>query len=151
MTAEIKTIRRSLENASSFEQFKLNFLGAGGQSAEGAPMKRDAQIRKLLTEVGIQDHLLGYEYITMAIGMVLDDREYIGNITGGLYPDIAERCGTYPSRVERAMRHAIETAFLCGDPDALERFFGSTISAKSGKATNSQFIARMANIIRDRM
>ena len=86
-----------------------------------------------------------------AIQLCLNDREYLRNITKGLYGDIASKYNTTPSRVERAIRHGVEVAFDRGDWEYLMSAFGNTAAAKRGKLTNSEFIAGSVNLIRMQM
>lgn len=98
--------------------------------------------------LGVPAHIKGYDYIREAIALVIKDRRVIGNITTELYPTIAEKFGTTPSCVERAIRHAIEVVFERGDLDILLEEFGNTFSPSKGKPTNSEFIAQVANSLR---
>ena len=93
-------------------------------------------------------HIKGYQYLREAIIMVVNDIEVINQITKSLYPQIAKRFKTTPSRVERAIRHAIEVAWGRGQQEAVESIFGYTISASKGKPTNSEFIAMIADKLR---
>lgn len=93
-------------------------------------------------------HIKGYQYLREAIMMVVNDIEVINQITKQLYPDIAKRFNTTPSRVERAIRHAIEVAWGRGQTDVVEAIFGYTVSASKGKPTNSEFIAMIADKLR---
>ena len=108
----------------------------------------EALVTNLIHEVGVPAHIKGYQYLREAIMMVVDDIEIINQITKTLYPQIAERYNTTPSRVERAIRHAIEVAWGRGDQKAVENIFGYTISAAKGKPTNSEFIAMIADKLR---
>ena len=103
------------------------------------------KIAILLRMVGISPALLGYKYIRAATKLVLADPSFIDNITSRLYPHIAKEYGTTSSRVERAIRHGVETAFLNMPPDVKNAVFGNT--ATGGKVTNSAFIATLADII----
>lgn len=109
------------------------------------------QISDLLLEIGVSDNLLGYKYITRAVELLYNDDSYANNIFYSLYSAIATEFGTTASRVERGIRHALETAWDRGDMAFLEEIFGNTISLGKGKPTNSQFLTRAANIIRQRM
>ena len=95
----------------------------------------------LLKELGMPPHLLGYGYTICAIKLAMDDHTYLRQITDRLYPEIASRYNTTPSRVERAMRHAIECVFDRGDMKQITRVFGNTMSIKRGKLTNREFIS----------
>ena len=108
-------------------------------------------IRELLLELGAPDHLVGHPYTVQAILLVVQDRTYIDSITFGLYPQLAAMFDTTASRVERAIRHLIEVTWSRGDWDTLNRYFGNTVSADRGKPTNGEFIARMANVVRQRL
>ena len=108
-------------------------------------------VREMLLELGAPDHLVGHPYIVQAILLVVQDRTYIDSITFGLYPQLAAMFDTTASRVERAIRHLIEVTWSRGDWDTLNRYFGNTISAERGKPTNGEFIARMANVINQRL
>jgi two-component system response regulator (stage 0 sporulation protein A) len=108
-------------------------------------------IRQVLLELGAPDHLSGHPYVVQAILLVIQDRIYINHITQLLYPQLALQFNTTPSRVERAIRHLIEVAWSRGDYRVLNRHFGGTVSALKGKPTNGEFIARVANIVLQRM
>ena len=108
----------------------------------------EALVTNIIHEVGVPAHIKGYQYLREAIIMVVKDIEVINQITKQLYPDIASRFGTTPSRVERAIRHAIEVAWSRGQVDTVENIFGYTVSANKGKPTNSEFIAMIADKLR---
>ena len=108
----------------------------------------EALVTNLIHEVGVPAHIKGYQYLREAIMMVVNDIEVINQITKQLYPDIAKKFHTTPSRVERAIRHAIEVAWSRGKADEVENIFGYTISAAKGKPTNSEFIAMIADKLR---
>ena len=108
----------------------------------------EALVTNIIHEVGVPAHIKGYQYLREAIMMVVNDIEVINQITKSLYPDIASKFSTTPSRVERAIRHAIEVAWGRGQSDVVESIFGYTISAAKGKPTNSEFIAMIADKLR---
>lgn len=108
-------------------------------------------IAGLLKEIGMPTHLLGYDYTVCAIKLIISDHNYTREITTRLYPDIAVRYNTTRSRVERAMRHAIEVAFDRCDFEVIYDLFGNTISFHRGKLTNSEFISACANEIARRL
>lgn len=108
-------------------------------------------VREILLELGAPDHLVGHPYVVQGILLVIRDRVYIDNITFGLYPQLAAQFDTTASRVERAIRHLIEVTWTRGDMDVLNRYFGNTISMDKGKPTNGEFIARIANVVKQRM
>ena len=108
----------------------------------------EALVTNVIHEVGVPAHIKGYQYLREAIIMVVNDIDVINQITKQLYPDIAHKYGTTPSRVERAIRHAIEVAWGRGQTDTVESIFGYTVSAAKGKPTNSEFIAMIADKLR---
>lgn len=101
----------------------------------------------MLREIGVPAHIKGYRFLRDAIIMVTEDPELINAVTKELYPDIAKKNATTASRVERAIRHAIEVAWDRGDLDVLNNYFGSTIHSLRGKPTNSEFIAMLSDKI----
>ena len=116
------------------------------------PTKAEDNLEALVTNiihgVGVPAHIKGYQYLREAIMMVVNDIEVINQITKSLYPQIAQKFGTTPSRVERAIRHAIEVAWGRGEVDLMQNIFGYTVSAAKGKPTNSEFIAMIADKLR---
>ncbi len=108
----------------------------------------EALVTNIIHEVGVPAHIKGYQYLREAIIMVVNDIDVINQITKSLYPKIAYKFSTTPSRVERAIRHAIEVAWGRGDQKTVENIFGYTISASKGKPTNSEFIAMIADKLR---
>ena len=108
----------------------------------------EALVTNVIHEVGVPAHIKGYQYLREAIIMVVNDIDVINQITKSLYPKIAEKFTTTPSRVERAIRHAIEVAWGRGQQEVVENIFGYTISASKGKPTNSEFIAMIADKLR---
>ena len=114
-----------------------------------APQEHGAQMKNLVTavihEIGVPAHIKGYQYLREAILIAVDDMDVINAVTKALYPAVAKKYGTTPSRVERAVRHAIEVAWDRGDLEALQKYFGYTVSNTKGKPTNSEFIAMIAD------
>ena len=108
----------------------------------------EALVTNIIHEVGVPAHIKGYQYLREAIMMVVNDIDVINQITKSLYPQIAHKFNTTPSRVERAIRHAIEVAWGRGQQEVVENIFGYTISAAKGKPTNSEFIAMIADKLR---
>lgn len=108
-------------------------------------------IQELLMELGAPDHLMGHPYTVQAILLVVQDRTYIDSITFGLYPQLAAMFDTTVSRVERAIRHLIEVTWARGDWDTLNHYFGNTVRGDKGKPTNSEFIARMSSLVKQRI
>ena len=111
----------------------------------------DSVIRDALLDLGVPDHILGHRYLVTALAIVVKDHTAADAITGHLYPTVAKQHDTTGSRVERAIRHAIELAWERADYEILGKYFGNTISSFKGKATNAEFIARVANVVRKRM
>lgn len=108
----------------------------------------DSEITGILHEVGVPAHIKGYLYLREAIAMVYKNVEILGSITKVLYPEIATNFGTTSSRVERAIRHAIEIAWVRGNVDAISDIFSYTISYTKSKPTNSEFIAMISDKLR---
>lgn len=108
----------------------------------------EADVTNIIHEVGVPAHIKGYQYLRDAIIMSVNDMEMLNSITKILYPTIAKRHQTTPSRVERAIRHAIEVAWSRGKMDTIDELFGYTVSNGKGKPTNSEFIALIADKIR---
>lgn len=106
------------------------------------------EITGMIHEIGVPAHIKGYQYLRESITLAVNDPDIINSITKILYPTIAKKFETTPSRVERAIRHAIEVAWNRGNPDVLNDLFGYTISNGKGKPTNSEFIALIADNIR---
>ena len=105
----------------------------------------EAMVTSIIHEIGVPAHIKGYQYLREAIIIAVEDMDVINAITKVLYPQVAKAFQTTPSRVERAIRHAIEVAWDRGDLDTLQRFFGYTVSNTKGKPTNSEFIALIAD------
>ena len=108
----------------------------------------EAQVTKIIHQIGIPAHIKGYQYLRTAILMAIDDTDIINSVTKILYPSVAKKYQTTTSRVERAIRHAIEVAWDRGDVDTLNSYFGYTIQNSRGKPTNSEFIAMIADNLR---
>ncbi len=115
---------------------------------EEKPKNLDASITSIIHEIGVPAHIKGYLYLREAISMVYNDIELLGSITKVLYPDIAKKYNTTASRVERAIRHAIEVAWSRGNIDSISSLFGYTVSMSKAKPTNSEFIAMVADKLR---
>ena len=122
----------------------------GGASRQSVLPKQDktnieSMVTGIIHEIGVPAHIKGYQYLREAIIIAVNDMDVINAITKVLYPQVAKTFQTTPSRVERAIRHAIEVAWDRGDLDTLQRFFGYTVSNTKGKPTNSEFIALIAD------
>jgi len=112
--------------------------GTRGQSLEST-------VTAIIHEIGVPAHIKGYQYLREAIIIAVEDMDVINAVTKILYPEVAKRFGTTASRVERAIRHAIEVAWDRGDLETLQKYFGYTVSNAKGKPTNSEFIAMIAD------
>ena len=111
----------------------------------------EAEVTAILHEVGVPAHIKGYQYVREAIIIVVQNMDAINAVTKVLYPEVAKRFNTTPSRVERAIRHAIEVAWDRGDLETLQGYFGYTVNSAKGKPTNSEFIAMIADRLQLRM
>lgn len=107
----------------------------------------ESVVTDVLHEIGVPAHIKGYQYLREAIIMTINDMDAINSVTKVLYPEVARKFDTTPSRVERAIRHAIEVAWDRGDIETLQKFFGYTVSNVKGKPTNSEFIAMIADCL----
>ena len=112
---------------------------------ERHPVELKNLVTSVIHEIGVPAHIKGYQYLREAIMIAVDDMDVINAVTKVLYPEVAKRFGTTPSRVERAIRHAIEVAWDRGDLETLQKYFGYTVSNAKGKPTNSEFIAMIAD------
>ncbi len=108
----------------------------------------ELQVTKIIHQIGVPAHIKGYQYLRTAILMTVRDSEAINSVTKVLYPTVAKKYSTTTSRVERAIRHAIEVAWDRGDVETLNSYFGYTIQNSRGKPTNSEFIAMIADNLR---
>ncbi|MGL6175353.1 MAG: sporulation transcription factor Spo0A [Cellulosilyticaceae bacterium] len=108
----------------------------------------ETEVTSVIHEIGIPAHIKGYQYLRDAIIMAINDMDILNSITKQLYPNIAKNYNTTPSRVERAIRHAIEVAWSRGKMDTIDKLFGYTVNNGKGKPTNSEFIALIADRLR---
>lgn len=108
----------------------------------------EVKITNIIHEIGVPAHIKGYLYLREAITMVVGDMELLSAVTKELYPNIAKEFNTTPSRVERAIRHAIEVAWSRGKVDTINSLFGYTVHTQKGKPTNSEFVAMVADKLR---
>ena len=120
----------------------------GAAGLEDEPQALEREVTAVIHEVGVPAHIKGYQYVREAIVIAVQDMDVINAVTKVLYPEVARRYSTTPSRVECAVRHAIEVAWDRGDLETLQRYFGYTVSNTKGKPTNSEFIAMIADRIR---
>lgn len=119
------------------------------QAIKARPL--DVEVTNIIREIGIPAHIKGYQYLRDAIMMIINEIELLGAVTKVLYPMIADKYSTTPSRVERAIRHAIEVAWNRGNMDMINRLFGYTVKLEKGKPTNSEFMAMIADKLRMEM
>ena len=139
MTLKERIIRITAKKSSNSDKasFKTN-----------TPADMETQITKIIHQIGVPAHIKGYQYLRTAIMMAIEDNNIINSVTKILYPSVAQKYSTTSSRVERAIRHAIEVAWDRGDIDTLNSYFGYTIQNNRGKPTNSEFIAMIADNLR---
>lgn len=124
---------------------RVRLLKNSGTVTPKAYQNMETLITSIIHEIGVPAHIKGYQYLREAIMIAVDDMEVINAVTKVLYPEVAKRYGTTASRVERAIRHAIEVAWDRGDLETLQKYFGYTVSNAKGKPTNSEFIAMIAD------
>lgn len=133
------------------KQVKENTESAKTENKNGincSEIDLETKVTNILHEIGVPAHIRGYHYMREAIIMAIGDIDVLNYITKELYPSIAKKCNTTPSRVERAIRHAIEVAWSRGRIDAIDNLFGYTINNHKGKPTNSEFIALISDRLR---
>ena len=130
---------------SLLEQMRLAVQGEAEEPAYSPTL--ESRVTAIIHEVGVPAHIKGYQYVREAIMIAVEDMDVINAVTKVLYPEVAKRFGTTPSRVERAIRHAIEVAWDRGDLETLQHYFGYTVNSAKGKPTNSEFIAMIADRI----
>ena len=123
-------------------------IAVTGQAPKLLERNLEMDVTNVIHEIGVPAHIKGYQYLRDAIIMAVNDMEMLNSITKILYPTIAKKHQTTPSRVERAIRHAIEVAWSRGKLDAIDELFGYTVNSGKGKPTNSEFIALIADKIR---
>ncbi len=137
LTAVTERVRQ-LCGATPHEDGDSRGTGSSQQSLESS-------VTAIIHEIGVPAHIKGYQYLREAIVMTVENMEVINAVTKVLYPEVAKRFNTTASRVERAIRHAIEVAWDRGDLETLQKYFGYTVSNAKGKPTNSEFIAMIAD------
>ncbi len=156
----LKRIHQVMQNARSGESFLLQksdesfSLSASPEAKQQAAIEQhnlEAIITGVIHEIGVPAHIKGYNYLRDAISLCIQDKEFINSITKLLYPTVARNHQTTSSRVERAIRHAIEVAWNRGREEILNNIFGYTIDTNKGKPTNGEFIAMISDSIRLKM
>ncbi len=154
---KVYKILGDLMNTDKEFQIMITVPSGKGNGAQGSEVKKEKEeaerdleqdVTNMIHEIGVPAHIKGYQYLREAIMMSVEDPSMISSITKILYPTIAKRFQTTPSRVERAIRHAIEVAWSRGRMETLDALFGYTIDTGKGKPTNSEFIALIADRIR---
>ena len=138
-TQDVETKRRSVST---------QVVEREAAATSRGPIDLETEITSIIHEIGVPAHIKGYMYLWEAITMVVNDMELLSAVTKELYPSIAKKYNTTASRVERAIRHAIEVAWGRGQVDAINKLFGYTVHNEKGKPTNSEFIAIIADKLR---
>lgn len=137
MANRIRQLKETAATASTHSVFKSSAVAS-----------LELKVTNVLHEIGVPAHIKGYHYMRDAILMAIDDMDLLNYITKELYPSIGKKYNTTQSRVERAIRHAIEVAWSRGKIDAIDNLFGYTVNTNKGKPTNSEFIALIADRMR---
>ena len=147
-----KRIREMFNNVSDTESTSRfshsSSMISSNENRSKPPIDLETEITNIIHEIGVPAHIKGYMYLREAITMVVNDMELLSAVTKELYPSIAKKYNTTASRVERAIRHAIEVAWGRGQIEAINRLFGYTVHTEKGKPTNSEFIAIIADKLR---
>ena len=138
-TQDVETKRRSVST---------QVVQREAAATSRGPIDLETEIISIIHEIGVPAHIKGYMYLREAITMVVNDMELLSAVTKELYPSIAKKYNTTASRVERAIRHAIEVAWSRGKVDTINQLFGYTVHTTKGKPTNSEFIAMIADKLR---
>ena len=147
----IKRIRQLMGNTSTTTERRKEYRDLLVNTPSNTKEKArslEAEITNIIHEIGVPAHIKGYLYLREAISMVVENIEMLSAVTKELYPSIAKKFNTTPSRVERAIRHAIEVAWSRGKVDTINNLFGYTVHNDKGKPTNSEFIAMVADKLR---
>lgn len=139
---------KHVRNAEAHKGSEVRKVNAYERKQELEERNLESDVTDIIHEIGVPAHIKGYQYLREAIIMSVRDMEMLNSITKILYPEIAKKYQTTPSRVERAIRHAIEVAWSRGKMDTIDELFGYTIHNGKGKPTNSEFIALIADKIR---
>ena len=136
------------EHINSIAARRMQDVPAIAMQTEDKTPDIEAQVTQIIHQIGVPAHIKGYQYLRTAILLTIKDSDIINSVTKVLYPSVAKKYATTTSRVERAIRHAIEVAWDRGDVDTLNSYFGYTIQNNRGKPTNSEFIAMIADNLR---
>lgn len=149
MEVLVKRIRELVKNqpmetlSPTLKDVKTTYI-----EVDKSKLNLEAKVTNIIHDVGVPAHIKGYQYLRDGIIMAVKDVDIINQITKQLYPDLARKYRTTPSRVERAIRHAIEVAWNRGQIESMENIFGYTVNSNRGKPTNSEFIAMIADKLR---
>lgn len=146
---QIEALRRCVPN-DAYEKALAELQGEAPPT-KNTPCNAEELIQRVIMDLAVPAHIKGHPYIVRTIELLIDNPDLINHVTGELYPTIAKEFNTTASRVERAIRHAIEVAWGRGDVDVQMEYFGNTVSPSLGKPTNSEFLAQVANVIRRKL
>lgn len=141
-------LRNRMKNLTGADEIPVSVNTKEIRSMQEPERNLESDVTNIIHEIGVPAHIKGYQYLRDAIMMSVEDMEMLNSITKILYPTIAKKYQTTPSRVERAIRHAIEVAWSRGKMDTIDALFGYTINMGKGKPTNSEFVALIADKIR---
>ena len=144
---QLKSAHQVIKNGDP-NQSRQKILTNEQPTYELSSLSLEKEVTSVIHEIGIPAHIKGYQYLRDAIIMSINDMDILNSITKQLYPNIAKKYNTTPSRVERAIRHAIEVAWSRGKMDTIDQLFGYTVNNGKGKPTNSEFIALIADRLR---
>lgn len=145
---DVDMVKNRIRQIASEKQPIMKNAAMEGGMSKAPAINLEAEVTRLIHEVGVPAHIKGYQYLRDAIQMCVKDMDMLNSITKILYPEIAKKYNTTASRVERAIRHAIEVAWNRCNPESVEELFGYTINSCKGKPTNSEFIAMISDRIR---
>lgn len=140
------------EDGTSYDSAKAELLSLAGKGRQSNETNRQKMMVKMiedtLTKMGMPNAIRGFRYCTEAVQQAVEDPKILGNLTKRLYPSVAEVCGTTAPRAEQAIRHGVEAIWTRGNPEHLNEMFGYSVDINRGKPTNSEFVARISNLIR---
>ncbi len=145
---EYSALSNRLESALKDSPKPLGAQEDSSTRSANAEIELETLVTKIIHQIGVPAHIKGYQYLRTAIIMTMHNTELVNSITKQLYPGVAKKYGTTSSRVERAIRHAIEVAWDRGDVDVINSYFGYTVQSTRGKPTNSEFIALISDNLR---
>ncbi len=145
---DMKSLIKRIQNINSDCVARTSSFDIDNSNRNKNTYSLESRVTTLLHEIGVPAHIRGYNYMRESILIAVDNIDVLNYITKELYPEIAKRCGTTPSRVERAIRHAIEVAWSRGNLETKDNLFSYTINVNKGKPTNSEFIALIADRLR---